>query len=124
MDPSNNFKLPIINNQDGVEDTLDDQSLVTNTNMTTNKPQNFIDDNVLPDNKLNNSENLNEGFSNNSQQVPSLVTPDLIEKEWVDKAKKIVQDSSDDPREESNRISRLKADYLSKTYNKQLRQSE
>lgn len=47
---------------------------------------------------------------------------DLIEKEWVDKLKKIVALTKDDPYERNRVITQLQADYLKKRYNKTLGQ--
>ena len=43
---------------------------------------------------------------------------DLIEKEWVDKAKKIIAETKDDPYRREREVSRLQADYLQKRYSK------
>lgn len=45
---------------------------------------------------------------------------DLIEKEWVDKAKKIVEDTKDDPHMREKAVGKLQADYLRKRYGKEL----
>lgn len=45
---------------------------------------------------------------------------DLIEKEWVEKAKHIVATTKDNPREQNVEIAKLKADYMKKRYNKDL----
>lgn len=45
---------------------------------------------------------------------------DLIEKEWVDKAKKIIADTRDDPYRREREVGRLQADYLRKRYGKEL----
>lgn len=45
---------------------------------------------------------------------------DLIEKEWVDKAKQIVEHTVDDPFTQQEELSKMKADYLKKRYNKDL----
>ncbi len=49
---------------------------------------------------------------------------DVIEKEWVDKAKKIVSATKDDPHAQEKEVSKLQADYLQKRYNKQLKLTE
>lgn len=49
---------------------------------------------------------------------------DLIEKEWVDKAKKIVSSTKHDPYEQEKQVSHLQADYLMKRYNKQIKVPE
>lgn len=62
------------------------------------------------------------------QAVPSAPTTgpltaaddDVIEKEWVDKAKKIILETKDNPHERSTRVNELQKDYLKKRYNKEL----
>lgn len=46
---------------------------------------------------------------------------DLIEKEWVQKAKSIVEETKDDPREQNKQLTKVKADYLKKRYNRDLK---
>jgi hypothetical protein len=43
---------------------------------------------------------------------------DLIEKEWVEKAKKVIEETKHDPHMQEQAVSRLQADYLQKRYNK------
>jgi hypothetical protein len=45
---------------------------------------------------------------------------DLIEKEWVDKAKKIIAETRDDPHRREQEVGKLQADYLKKRYGKDL----
>ena len=49
---------------------------------------------------------------------------DLIEKEWVEKAKAIVAGTRDDPYTQSREVSRFKADYIKKRYNKDIKLPE
>ncbi len=49
---------------------------------------------------------------------------DLIEKEWVLKAKQIVAATKDDPYVQNREINKFKADYLKKRYNKDLKIEE
>jgi hypothetical protein len=49
---------------------------------------------------------------------------DLIEKEWVIKAKEIVSKTARDPHLQNREINRFKAEYLKKRYNKDLKLSE
>jgi hypothetical protein len=49
---------------------------------------------------------------------------DLIEKEWVTKAKAIVEKTKHDPYLETKEMSLFKADYLKKRYNKELKVAE
>jgi hypothetical protein len=43
---------------------------------------------------------------------------DLIEKEWVDKAKELVDRTKSDPRQQNIALNKMKADYLKKRFNK------
>ena len=60
----------------------------------------------------------------------SIATPqiaddlDLIEKEWVDKAKQIVEQTAHDPYLQNKEIIKVKVDYLKKRYNKDLKVSD
>ena len=49
---------------------------------------------------------------------------DVIEKEWVDKAKKIIGETKDDPFARSNRVNELQKVYLQKRYSKELGSSD
>lgn len=49
---------------------------------------------------------------------------DLIEKEWVIKAKAIVAHTKDDPYRQNEEMTKMKADYLKTRYNKDLKGSE
>ena len=46
---------------------------------------------------------------------------DLIEKEWVNKAKQIVEKTRDDPYKQSEELTVVKADYVKKRYNKTIK---
>jgi hypothetical protein len=45
---------------------------------------------------------------------------DLIEKEWVDKAKKIIAETRDNPYLREQEVSKLQADYLRKRYGREI----
>jgi hypothetical protein len=49
---------------------------------------------------------------------------DLIEKEWVNKAKQIVERTRDDPYKQSEDLTIFKADYLKKRYGKTIKVSQ
>mgnify|MGYP003597931939 CR=1 FL=1 len=49
---------------------------------------------------------------------------DLIEKEWVLKAKAIVSQTKDDPSQQSKDMNKFKADYLKTRYSKDIKVSE
>lgn len=45
---------------------------------------------------------------------------DLIEKEWVDKAKKILAETRDDPYRRENEVSKLQVEYIRKRYGREI----
>lgn len=45
---------------------------------------------------------------------------DLIEKEWVDRAKKVISDTKDDPYKREQEVKRLQIDYVKKRYGKSI----
>ena len=45
---------------------------------------------------------------------------DLIEKEWVDKAKKIISETKNNPYQQEEDVSKLQVDYLKKRYGKKI----
>ncbi len=49
---------------------------------------------------------------------------DLIEKEWIEKAKEIVEKNKNDPHALNKELNKVKADYIKKRYNKEVRTSE
>lgn len=49
---------------------------------------------------------------------------DLIEKEWVDKAKEIIEQTRDDPFARTQKVNELQRDYLQKRYGKVVGASE
>lgn len=49
---------------------------------------------------------------------------DLIEKEWVVKAKEIVARTRNDPYKQNKEVERVKAEYLKKRYNKDIKITE
>jgi len=60
-------------------------------------------------------------ITNDDVVGPTLAADDdLIEKEWVDKAKKIITNTRDDPYQREQEINKLQADYLRKRYGKEL----
>ncbi len=46
---------------------------------------------------------------------------DLIEREWVDKAKRIVRETRTDPYRQEDEVSKLQADYIKKRYGKDIK---
>ncbi len=52
--------------------------------------------------------------------TPEAAESDLIEKEWVVKAKQIVDRTAEDPHLQQQELTRIKAEYLKKRYNRDL----
>jgi len=64
-----------------------------------------------------------------SSTTPTAMPPvggdqDLIDKEWVTKAKQIVEQTRDDPHKQSEELTVFRADYLQSHYNKTLKLSK
>lgn len=69
--------------------------------------------------------------SNDSEQntttipiPPEAEDSDLIEKEWVERAKQIVAHTRHDPHEQQKALSLMKADYMKKRYNRDIKVSK
>jgi len=68
--------------------------------------------------------------SDQEQAVKEISIPDeaqdsdLIEKEWVDKAKEIVEHTRDNPHEQQRAFNLMKAEYMKKRYNKDIKIDE
>lgn len=60
----------------------------------------------------------------NSSTLLTAADDDVIEKEWVDKAKKIIGDTKGDPYRREYEVGQLQADYLEKRYGKKLGEVE
>lgn len=57
----------------------------------------------------------------NSTTAPVVAADeDLIEKEWVDRAKQIIEQTKDDPFRREQEVNKLQADYLRKRYGREL----
>ncbi len=68
-----------------------------------------------------------QGSSTPAVQGTNLQTnddSDLIEKEWVNKAKQIVERTRSDPHKQSEELTLFKADYLKKRYGKTIKVSQ
>lgn len=67
----------------------------------------------------------NVGSSTNISNNPVVANDDdLIEKEWVDKAKRIVAETKDDPHLQDKEVNKLQADYLKKRFGRELGAAE
>lgn len=55
---------------------------------------------------------------------PGAEDVDLIEKEWVDAAEKVVEATADDPHKQEEAVELLQVDYLKKRYGKEIKKPE
>ena len=78
-------------------------------------------------NPVNNDSTVAPQQTDQSVAVPNPATPtvaedaDLIEKEWVVKAKHIVEKTRDNPYMLNKEINKVKADYIKKRFNKDIK---
>lgn len=92
--------------------------------------QSSADDTAQPSPQTNDVQNFDKPFSGGGQSFKEVELPpeaedaDLIEKEWVDRAKQIVEHTREDPHEQQRALSHMKADYLKKRYNRDIKISE
>jgi hypothetical protein len=74
-----------------------------------------------------NTNNVDSSTTNQSVNTIAKVTSydsELIEKQWVDKAKNIISQTINDPYQQNRQLMALKADYIKQRYNKDIKQSE
>jgi hypothetical protein len=106
-------ELPIIANQ--LEKKVENASMVAEIDTSSMLPIPVIT-------STNQSNNTNDAVS----AIPVVVNPvaagdeDLIEKEWVDRAKKIVSENKDDPHKMDDEVNKLQADYIKKRYGREI----
>lgn len=98
------------------------KQLTTNSSQGTNVP---ADDDAAADEQNNSQQPAADKQFTASIPVPDeAADSDLIEKEWVERAKQIVEHTKDDPHEQQRAISQMRADYMKKRYNKDVGASE
>jgi len=67
------------------------------------------------------TQTVDDATSTSSDDNPAVAADeDLIEKEWVDKAKKVIAETRDDPHKREQAVGKLQSDYLKKRYGKEL----
>lgn len=81
---------------------------------------------ILPLPTITDAPVQNSGVITTTQNVVQDVQDDgdLIEKEWVTKAKQIVEANREDPYKQSEEITVFRADYMQKRYNKTIKVSK
>lgn len=61
-----------------------------------------------------------DGQATASAAAPG-TAPERIEKQWVEKAKAVIAQTKDDPYQQKNEMTKVKAAYIEKRFNKKLR---
>ena len=93
------------------ERRADNNAITSDVGITTTLPTPVIDDMIIDD--------------NTTTDTPIVAgDDDLIEKEWVDKAKKIVAETKSDPYRREEQVNKLQVDYLKKRYGRELGAAE
>lgn len=96
----------------GLEKKVELGSMVGDVGITTALPQPVIDTSIV----------VKDTTVTTSPVIAA--DDDLIEKEWVDKAKKIVSENKDDPYQQESEVSRLQIDYLTKRFGRKIGASD
>jgi len=76
---------------------------------------------ALPAPVLTTTQSISSAVSDDSPIVAN--DDDLIEKEWVDKAKKILSETREDPYKREQEISKLQIEYIRRRYGRQIGES-
>ena len=109
-----------------IEDGSSKESILKELNnkvagISNSTPSNIVNQSGVSDDSSASSTNT----SNLTDDNPLIANDDdLIEKEWVEKAKQIVNRTKEDPGEQSKELSYMKSDYMKKRYNKEIKVSE
>jgi len=90
------------------EQKADLGAIISDVNMTTSLPTPVISVTSV----------AKDTTSSNNPAVAN--DDDLIEKEWVDRAKRIVSETKNDPYQQEEAVSRLQIDYIKKRYGRDL----
>ena len=84
---------------------------------------NMVLSNSKPASPIINTESTQTSItqSNSSSINTPIVDNDLIDKEWVERLKKILKQTAGNPYQQSLEVSRLKADFLKTKFNKEIK---
>ncbi|HRN97155.1 MAG TPA: hypothetical protein PLZ58_01750 [Candidatus Saccharibacteria bacterium] len=107
----NNPEVDIDRGAEQFEKRAESSAAVADVGVATTLPTPVIDDQVSDDNNT----------TATTVDAPLVAgDDDLIEKEWVDKAKKIVAETKNDPYMQEERVNKLQVDYLKKRFGREL----
>ncbi|HEY4963306.1 MAG TPA: hypothetical protein VIH90_01255 [Candidatus Saccharimonadales bacterium] len=132
--PSTNLNLPppvIESGMVGATEISESPELATVASETIGQPKiPTVDIPLVQATDLPVDINIPQDDTSVAQTTTNIVAPptaddnDLIEKEWVIKAKKIVDSNRSDPYNQTKEINLFRADYMKKRYNKVIKISE
>jgi len=109
-----NISTPELINKSNAEKASrrsENTTITNDVSLTTVLPTPVIDDSIV----------VNDTSLSSLSSFPSVAADDdLIEKEWVDKAKKIVNDTKNDPHQREKAVNKLQVDYLKKRYGREI----
>ncbi|MBI3494602.1 hypothetical protein HY004_01295 [Candidatus Saccharibacteria bacterium] len=109
-------KVPIGALEHLAGDTSKERSGVINDN-----PQVSSDDVTIALPSVPDSVQASDVTTTTTQTPVVAADDDVIEKEWVNKAKKVITQTKGDPYTKEREVSRLQADYMQKRYGKQVK---
>lgn len=107
--------------QEALTERAIEQKQIRENTATKQKPQ-FPTQAVAAPQMSSPTQSITQNTSATNLSVPtakiSAQDTDLIEKEWVERAKTIVAQTQDDPFRQKNEMSKIKADYIKKRFDK------
>lgn len=109
-----NQESAINNGAERYEQKSELDAVISDVGITTTLPAPVKNDNTV----TNNIPIVNNTSLSSSPTIAN--DDDLIEKEWVDKAKKIVSETRSDPYKQEEEVSKLQIDYLEKRYGRKI----
>jgi hypothetical protein len=123
--PKYNLPPPIDSGNESIENLPDQQAGSTELLNKIKAPKTAspisVDDFQITDPVTVQVASTQTSTSNNPQIADD---NDLIEKEWVAKAKQIIEANKEDPFIQSKEMTEFRADYMQKRYNKTIKASE
>lgn len=108
MSRLDNIEPTITKGAERYEQKSENSAIISDVNHTTILPT-PVNDNQLVD-----------GITTTKDSPMIAADDDLIEKEWVEKAKRIITETRDNPHQREEKVNKLQIDYLVKRYGKKL----
>jgi hypothetical protein len=132
MEPNSREALPELPRPEHVDPRVDDIELVASPEQQESEPlrETLIRANDAVSQSATASAPVSNDNDYSTTAIPLDDNPaiaddvDVIEKEWVQKAKQIVTETKNDPRSQSVRINVYKHDYIKKRYGKDIKLPE